>query len=191
MKRVKLEDPRAEEEELPGKLQRTAASGDNASGVRTEHRKCPYLDTINRHVLDFDFDKACSVTLSRHNVYACLVCGKFFQGRGRHTPAYTHALQASHYVFMNLRDARIWCLPDNYEVVDSSLRDVQYALDPSFTDAEIAAIDGNTALATDLQGIKYLPGFVGLNNLKKTDYLNVVVHVLCHVNPLRDFFLKK
>lgn len=42
---------------------------------------CPYLDTINRNVLDFDFEKLCSVSLSKINVYACLVCGKYFQGR--------------------------------------------------------------------------------------------------------------
>ncbi len=40
---------------------------------------CPYLDTIDRAVLDFDFEKLCSVSLSRVNVYACLVCGKYFQ----------------------------------------------------------------------------------------------------------------
>lgn len=45
------------------------------------HRLCPYLDTINRQVLDFDFEKLCSVSLSRINVYACLVCGKYFQGK--------------------------------------------------------------------------------------------------------------
>ena len=43
-------------------------------------RLCPYLDTINRTVLDFDFEKLCSVSLTRINVYACLVCGKYFQG---------------------------------------------------------------------------------------------------------------
>ena len=49
----------------------------------TEHplsRSCPFLDTINRSILDFDFEKLCSVSLSNHNVYACLVCGKYFQG---------------------------------------------------------------------------------------------------------------
>ena len=44
-------------------------------------RHCPYLDTINRGVLDFDFEKLCSISLSKINVYACLVCGKYFQGR--------------------------------------------------------------------------------------------------------------
>lgn len=42
--------------------------------------RCPYLDTVNRHMLDFDFEKLCSVSLSNLNVYACLVCGKYFQG---------------------------------------------------------------------------------------------------------------
>lgn len=36
-------------------------------------RECPFLDTVNRQALDFDFEKCCSVTLSPHNVYACLV----------------------------------------------------------------------------------------------------------------------
>lgn len=35
-------------------------------------KQCPYLDTINRHLLDFDFEKLCSVSLTRINVYACL-----------------------------------------------------------------------------------------------------------------------
>jgi len=49
--------------------------------MKKVHRLCPYLDTINRQVLDFDFEKLCSVSLSRINVYACLVCGKYFQGK--------------------------------------------------------------------------------------------------------------
>ena len=78
------------------------------SRVRTG-ADCPYLDTISRQVkanfflrplkrvnniswyhgesplvvqnLDFDFEKFCSVSLSPVNVYACLVCGKYFQVR--------------------------------------------------------------------------------------------------------------
>jgi hypothetical protein len=48
--------------------------------AKRQQRYCPYLDTINRHVLDFDFEKVCSVTNAHLNVYACLVCGKYFQG---------------------------------------------------------------------------------------------------------------
>ena len=57
--------------------------------------RCPFLDTINRMVLDFDFEKACSVTGNNFNTYACLVCGKYFQGRGKHTQAFTHSLQVA------------------------------------------------------------------------------------------------
>jgi hypothetical protein len=39
-----------------------------------------YLDTINRSVLDFDFEKVCCISLSNINIYACLVCGKYYQG---------------------------------------------------------------------------------------------------------------
>lgn len=86
---------------------------------------CPYLGTIDRSRLDFDFEKVCSVSMQSNNVYACLVCGKYFQGRGRSSQAYTHSLQAGHHVFLNLTSKRFYCLPDGYEVVDSSLDDIK------------------------------------------------------------------
>jgi hypothetical protein len=105
----------------------------NQGGIR---RKCPYLDTIDRQKLDFDMEKVCSVTLSNMNVYSCLVCGKFFQGRGQTTPgenstfphpspplvtfllllAFTHSVQCGHFVFLNLHTYKAYCLPDGYEV---------------------------------------------------------------------------
>lgn len=75
------------------------------------------------------------------------------------------------------------------QVVDSSLDSIKRALDPSFTPEAIAALDSNTTLARDQYGVAYLPGFVGLNNLTCTDYVNVTLHALAHVPPLRDFFL--
>jgi U4/U6.U5 tri-snRNP-associated protein 2 len=39
--------------------------------------------------------------------------------------------------------------------------------------------------------MSYLPGFVGLNNLGRTDYVSAVLHALSHVRPLRDFFLEQ
>ncbi|KHJ86146.1 hypothetical protein OESDEN_14112, partial [Oesophagostomum dentatum] len=88
-------------------------------------RACPYLDTIDRKVLDFDFEKLCSVSLSHLNVYACMVCGKYFQGRGTNTHAYTHSLDTDHRVFLNLHTLKFYCLPDNYEVDDPSLEDIK------------------------------------------------------------------
>ncbi len=178
------DEERVEDEEtLPTKKARTEETQEIL------RRKCPYLDTISRQKLDFDQMKVCSVTLSNMNVYACLVCGKYFQGRGKFTPAYTHSVQAGHFVWINLQDTNCYCLPDSYEIVDAALNDVKRCLAPIFTSRSIAAIDRDTSLARDIYGISYLPGFVGLNNLTNTDYLNVVLHALSHVKPLRDFFL--
>jgi U4/U6.U5 tri-snRNP-associated protein 2 len=152
--------------------------------------KCPFLDTVNRQVMDFDMPKLCSISLAKVHVYGCLVCGKFFAGRGKHTFAYTHSVQAFHHVFINLHDGRIYCLPDMYEVTDASLDDVKFALNPAFSRESISAIDSNTHLSTDILGVSYLPGFIGLNNLKATDFVNVVVQLLSHVHPLRNYFLR-
>lgn len=153
---------------------------------------CPYLDTINRSVLDFDFEPSCSVSLeSSPHVYGCLVCGKFFRGRGRQTPAYTHSVDENHFVFVHLWKGTFHCLPDDYEIHDPSLADISAALHPTFTKTEIARLDSNTALARDWFGRRYLPGFVGLNNLNKTDCINATIQALAHVVSLRDYFLSR
>ena len=79
---------------------------------------------------------------------------------------------------------------DNYEVIDSSLDDIKFALAPAYTKMDIAGLDHNRTLSTDVKGVRYLRGFVGMNNLKRTDFINVVVQAFCHVGPLRDFFLQ-
>ena len=151
--------------------------------------KCPFLDTINRMVLDFDFEKACSVTGHNFNVYACLVCGKYFQGRGKHTQAYTHSLQEGHHIYMNLGDGKTYCLPDSYEVVDSSLSDIQNMLAPCFSKAAIATLDTKPVYSRGVDGADYMPGLIGLNNIKGTDYVNVIIQCVARIPPLRDFFL--
>jgi hypothetical protein len=148
-----------------------------AKSKRPAQAKCPYLNTINRPLLDFDMQKLCSITLTPNNVYACLVCGRFFEGRGRHTYAYTHACEMGHHVFINLADTRVYCLPDGYEVTDASLTDIKFALSPKFEGGAIASLDRSATLSTDVLGVTYLPGFIGLNNLKHTDFVNVVVQV--------------
>jgi U4/U6.U5 tri-snRNP-associated protein 2 len=152
--------------------------------------KCPYLDTINKQLVDFDSEKLCSVTLSNMNVYACLVCGKFFSGRGKSTAAYTHSVSCGHFVFMNLQSARTYCLPDSYEVLDSSLDLIVKCLIPRYTMEDRLHLNNNSSLARDVYGISYLPGFIGLNNLNSTDYVNVVLHALAHITPFRDFWLE-
>uniref|UniRef100_H2Z994 ubiquitinyl hydrolase 1 n=1 Tax=Ciona savignyi TaxID=51511 RepID=H2Z994_CIOSA len=154
-------------------------------------RSCPYLDTINRSLLDFDFEKLCSVSLSHLNVYACLVCGKYFQGRGRKSHAYTHSVEFNHHVFLNLYTLKFYCLPDNYMIVDSSLEDITYVLNPTFTKPDIRQLSSDAKLMRAYDGTTYLPGIVGLNNIKANDYCNVVLQALSHVPPLRNYFLRE
>lgn len=154
--------------------------------------QCPYLDTVQRSVLDFDLEPACSVSLvTGPHIYACLVCGKYFRGRGVHTPAYTHAVEESHFVFLHLSKATFHCLPDDYVIHDASLHDIRDALHPTYNSNHLKQLDSSTELSRDLFGRLYLPGFVGLNNLHKTDGINAVVQALAHVRPLRDYFLRQ
>ncbi|KAK7465326.1 Ubiquitin carboxyl-terminal hydrolase 10 [Stygiomarasmius scandens] len=151
-----------------------------------------YLDTINRAVLDFDFEKVCSVSLSNINTYGCLVCGKYFQGRGRSSYAYSHSIHEDHHVFINLETTKVYVLPDGYPVSDPSLEDISFVLSPSFNKAAIAAFSSPSypaKLSYDLANKAYLPGYVGLNNIKRNDHMNVVIHSLLHVRPLRDYLL--
>ena len=60
------------------------------------------------------------------------VCGSYYQGRGQHTHAFTHALETGHHMFMKLEDGRVYCLPDGYEVEDRSLDPIRYVLNPTF-----------------------------------------------------------
>ena len=45
-------------------------------------------------------------------------------GRGLKSHAYIHSVQFSHHVFLNLHTLKFYCLPDNYEIIDSSLEDI-------------------------------------------------------------------
>ncbi|KAM0518459.1 hypothetical protein ACHAPE_004222 [Trichoderma viride] len=149
-----------------------------------------YLDTIDRNVLDFDFEKLCSVSLSNINVYACLVCGKYFQGRGLKSHAYFHSLDEDHHVFINLETQKVYVLPDGYEVKSKSLDDIKYVSDPRYTKNEVIQLDRRANhVSWTLDGKQYTPGFVGINNIKENDYLNVVVQALSHVSPLRNYLL--
>ncbi|KAG7128925.1 mRNA-splicing protein ubp10 like [Verticillium longisporum] len=148
-----------------------------------------YLDTIDRNVLDFDFEKLCSISLSNINVYACLVCGRYFQGRGPKSHAYFHALDEDHHVYINMQTQNVYVLPEGYEVKSKSLDDIKYVSDPRYTKQEVMELDRRAQPAWTLAGKEYAPGFVGMNNLKENDYLNVILQALSHVVPLRNYFL--
>lgn len=117
-----------------------------------------YLDTINRDVLDFDFEKLCSVTLSNINVYACLVCGKYFQGRGPKSHAYFHALDVGHHVFINMGTKKVYVLPEGYEVKNKSLDDIKYVVEPHYSKEDVSKLDKEVHDSWDLSGNRYRPG---------------------------------
>jgi U4/U6.U5 tri-snRNP-associated protein 2 len=148
-----------------------------------------YLDTIDRNVLDFDFEKLCSISLSNINVYACLVCGRYFQGRGPKSHAYFHSLDEDHHVYINLETQKVYVLPEGYEVKSKALDDIKYVSDPRYSKKEVMELDRVDRKSWTLSSKEYTPGFVGINNIKENDYLNVIVQALSHVQPLRNYFL--
>lgn len=167
----------------------SALTGLSRQKAPTEGYSDLYLDTIDRTVLDFDFEKLCSVTLSNINVYACLVCGKYYQGRGPKSQAYFHALEENHHVYINMETKKVYVLPEGYEVHSKSMEDIKFVVDPMLSKQEVLTLDREERTAWDLIGRKYVPGFVGMNNIKANDYFNVVCHSLAHVTPLRNYFM--
>ena len=51
-------------------------------------------------------------------------------------------------------------------------------LDPSFAPAEVAKLDTDVSWARALDGSEYMPGLVGLHNMKANDYANVAIQVI-------------
>lgn len=146
-----------------------------------------YLDTIDRKRLDFDFEKVCSVTLSNINVYCCLVCGKYFQGRSTSSPAYFHSINDNHRIFMSFNNLKAYCLPENYLIETDTLEDIKYSIEPKYTESQVKLLDKKGGeIALDLNGNPYEPGYVGLNNIKHNDYANVIIQLLAHITPIRN-----
>ncbi|KAJ3487115.1 hypothetical protein NLI96_g3759 [Meripilus lineatus] len=86
----------------------------------------------------------------------------------------------------------VYVLPDGYLVSDPSLEDISFVLAPKFTRSSVANLSSPTHLSKpsyDLASKPYIPGYIGLNNIKRNDYMNVIIHSLLHVAPLRDFLL--
>eukprot|EP01135_Chromosphaera_perkinsii_P005279 Nk52_evm5s331 gene=Nk52_evmTU5s331 len=124
-------------------------------------------------------------------------------------------MNCDHHVFVHLDTERFYCLPEGYEIRvgdEPALRDIQQVLSPKYTKEQIAWIKGKKGRKGDLDlkedeeenedyenpfirasrsldGRLYMPGAVGLNNIKRNDYMNVIVQALAQVQPIRDFFL--
>ncbi|RZC92568.1 hypothetical protein C5167_029346, partial [Papaver somniferum] len=135
-------------------------------------------EPVQGQVLDFDLEKKCSSSDANLNVYACLVCGKYYQGRGPNTRAHTHSHKEEHHVYVNLQTEIFYCLPDGYEIFDLFRRE------------QTVQLDKNKQWSRALDGSDYFPGMMGLDNLKGTDFVNVIIQSLMRVTLLRNIFLK-
>ncbi|AMD22345.1 HGR006Cp [Eremothecium sinecaudum] len=144
------------------------------------------LETIDKRRLDFESEKICSVTLSKINIYCCLVCGKYLNGRNQGSPAFDHSVNIGHRVFMNTRTLRTYILPDNRAIDSIYLDQIRYSLRPTYTEEEIATFP---VQCFDLFDNAYLNGYVGLNSISNNDYANVIFLLISHIKPLRNSFL--
>ena len=175
-----------QEEELDEAVGEPVDQDEKSAYSATSRQQAPaegfsdlYLDTINRSVLDFDFEKLCSVTLSNINVYACLVCGKYYQGRGPKSHAYFHALEVGHHVYVNMQTKRVYVLPEGYEVKSKSLDDIKFVVDPQLARDEVLQLDREAKDAWDLGGKKYRPGM--MISLRKSRKLGCCIGMSCCV----------
>ncbi|KAL9630924.1 MAG: hypothetical protein Q9164_006170 [Protoblastenia rupestris] len=160
---IEIEEEKPEETFPPGNdaedgMERSAYTATSRQEAPLDGYTDLYLDTIDRSVLDFDFEKLCSVTLSNINVYACLVCGKYYQGRGPKSHAYFHALEVGHHVYVNMQTKRVYVLPEGYEVKSKSLEDIKFVVDPRLSKNDVVQLDREAKDAWDLGGKKYRPG---------------------------------
>ncbi|CEP63544.1 mRNA splicing protein SAD1 LALA0_S08e04940g [Lachancea lanzarotensis] len=144
-----------------------------------------YLSSIDVKRLDFDKEKICSVTLSPLNVYCCLVCGKYLQGRGESSVAFLHSIQEDHHVFANLQNTRIYLLPENDELANAPiLQRIRFAISPLYSKEDLDSYPKN---CFDVLNNSYLNGFVGLIEPKNTSSFTTILQLLGHISPLRDY----
>ncbi|KAH8583288.1 assembly defective 1 like ubiquitin C-terminal hydrolase with a UBP finger at the N-terminus [Cryptosporidium sp. chipmunk genotype I] len=155
--------------------------------LANDGERCPYLSSIKRSVLDFDYEKICSVTLREEHIYCCLVCGINYQGKGKDSVAYKHSLELGHHLFINLTNSSIICLPNDYEIYEHSLEDIKKYLQPRFNSDIISSSLYNVSRTFD--GIEFFPGFIGLSNFGNNDSLNSIILILSQITEFRDLCL--
>jgi U4/U6.U5 tri-snRNP-associated protein 2 len=84
---------------------------------------------------------------------------------------------------------QFYVLPEGYLVSDPSLNDILHVLNPKYKASTLPSLSTLPKPSLTLTSTPYLPGYIGLNNIKKSDYLNVILQLLLHVPPLRTFLL--
>ncbi|GMM38375.1 mRNA splicing protein [Saccharomycopsis crataegensis] len=159
-----------------------------------------HFDSINKKLLDFDFEKVCSISLAIINVYCCLTCGRFFQGKSKNSFAYKHSVDnATHKLFINLQNGKVFCLPENFEVdpqrKNDLLNDIRNLISPKYSKDQLQSqlYDPSNCVAFDLVNRnQYKIGFLGLsiiNNNSRNNFQSVILQLIAHLPKIRDWYL--
>lgn len=72
---------------------------------------------------------------------------------------------------------------------DPSLTSIIHVLNPRYKTSQLSKLSDLPPPSYTLASTPYLPGYIGLNNIKSNDYLNVILQLLLHVPPVRTFLL--
>lgn len=83
----------------------------------------------------------------------------------------------------------VYCLPDNYRVVDASFAKLSAALRPAFTKDDIAQLDRLPRTVSTADGDSRLAGAVPLDSLHAPHYITVSLQILLAAPPLRNYLL--
>ena len=160
---------------------------------------------INLQKLDFDLPVYCTVNHSTNNVYCCLQCGKFLQGRNQQSPAFQHSIASRtdttpHNLFVNLQTTGFYWLPQNVKVnldeIDNDnlktlFKQVQNCIKPTFNNDTVRKLPFDCYTLIDRD--KYVTGFIGINGSNSSNWsighINVILLLLSHIKPIRDYFL--
>lgn len=153
--------------------------------VKRSRIECNYLDSVNRHLLDFDLIFACGICLTVQNVYCCLSCGRYLEGLGSNSHAWLHSLETQHFLFINTKTGEIICLPECCKVHEDSLSDIKFNLNPEFVSADIQKIYESPQQNRSLTGHSYIIGLVPVNDLKTSAYLSSIVYIFTSIQELR------
>ena len=93
---------------------------------------------------------------------------------------------------MSLTGKNIYELPKGNIITDPSHYDIIHSYDPIYTENEIQTFDTLTENeCNDYFKKKYIRGFIGLNKIGKTDFINVLIQCIGHCSEVRNKLLNK
>jgi len=63
-------------------------------------------------------------------------------------------------VFINMASLRVYVLPESYEVLNKTLDDIKYVVNPTYSKEDVKKLDKEVVIKWDLGKKKYIPGMI-------------------------------